>query len=850
MTVKDTEVTLKKVTLMKFTLKLTLLSDTCWSSGLSRRNGDVDLEVELDADTGLPVLRGRTLKGLLMEELALILRAVEPKESGIWHSAAERLLGTSGAIKGGQLRFGEGSLSPAVTQWVEEVVQRNGSGSGAEDHPGVVHPGEIRDGLTVIRRQTRIDAQTGTAELDTLRSTRLLREGLEFFAPVQSLRPLDDHVKALLAAATLGLRRVGVHRNRGWGQVVATLLDEHGTDVTLTWFQPLQSAMSGGPDSASPQAGPGSAAATITLAEQSTGMGMITQGQPPSWRVSYQVRLLSPALFANGGGDPNTASTLPYVPGSTILGAMAWRYLEKERTQNPVSDPSSTSTFRQLFTLGDVQWLNLYPMDASGTQRFCPLPASLTQPKPTRSKRGTRIRYFDQANESFSEWSLEAEAQELDLRAAQGGFVWFSRVAADEPAERLETHKSQTSLRTHHQRDRDGGRPIVGNIYSYESLDAGQLFAGHVLCQSESQAKEVKRLLEEGALSLGRSRTATYGAEAELLNPEVHSLEADWCEVPVRVMEEAPERLVITLLSDYLGINAQGLPDPEALVPELLEVLGIPGLPADHVRTVHSERFVRLRQVPGYVSVWRMPRPSWPGIAAGSVVVLDLRALRLDLDEVTGRINMLHRTGIGERRAEGFGRVAVGWHGDQLEYQGGKSNPRGKPGAAYSAPSVPDGALTHLQSEVLAARARRQLFRLALDHAASTGGLPAPALISRLVEQVASSPEIGPVLGLMQALRFRGGTGQDHARTKKARRGLERVRVVNRSLPEWLEHLSEPKAFVKALNLEDLAQSLRLPETALEDETVKRLRQYYLDVYLGQVRRRAQEQRRKESSHA
>lgn len=105
---------------MKLTLAITLLSDTTFGRG-DGVSGVVDQEVEHDPATGLPFVRGRTLKGLLVEACADLLYALKfaiapGKET--FRTAAWRLFGSggSGLDDGGSLHVGTGLLDATLRE--------------------------------------------------------------------------------------------------------------------------------------------------------------------------------------------------------------------------------------------------------------------------------------------------------------------------------------------------------------------------------------------------------------------------------------------------------------------------------------------------------------------------------------------------------------------------------------------------------------------------------------------------------------------------------------------------------------------------------------------------------------
>src|SRR5215813_4972072 len=82
-------------------IHLHLISDTTFGRG-DGVAGLVDEEVEHDAATGLPFVRGRTLKGLLVEECANILFALHTQDSSLcaqFEAPAQFLFGQAGSTR-------------------------------------------------------------------------------------------------------------------------------------------------------------------------------------------------------------------------------------------------------------------------------------------------------------------------------------------------------------------------------------------------------------------------------------------------------------------------------------------------------------------------------------------------------------------------------------------------------------------------------------------------------------------------------------------------------------------------------------------------------------------------------
>jgi CRISPR-associated protein Csx10 len=177
-------------------------------------------------------------------------------------------------------------------------------------------------------------------------------------------------------------------------------------------------------------------------------------------------------------------------------------------------------------------------------------------------------------------------------------------------------------------------------LYRYDALAEGQAFAGAIISQDGKGLGELKTLLEGGDLFLGRAHTAGYGRVAvEADEPR------DWPEYDPG--DNPPKgRLIVTLLSDTILRHANGQVGASA-EETLGSVLGLSG---------KCRKFERLLPAGGFNRKWGLPLAQSWAMHAGSVYVWE--APRADVSALRRAVEM----GIGERRAEGFGRVAVNWH--------------------------------------------------------------------------------------------------------------------------------------------------------------------------------------------
>ena len=522
---------------------------------------------------------------------------------------------------------------------------------------------------------------------------------------------------------------------------------------------------------------------------------MITRYQP------YTLTLTSPLLLRVPGGDPNSASTLRYVPGSALRGVVA----------AAVGGNQSRLDRFVLATDTDVQvrYLNAYPVQAG--QRSLPMPVSLRGPKPppeTDEWQHHDLLAYAGRPDLDDVATPEVAEDELSWPGAQlgrplGEFVFLGAApTAGTPA---------VSGRLHHQRDRAAGRPYTrrdgtarGAVFAYESLDAGQRFGGVLLLRGNSEsaltllASEVRELLGD-SVRLGRSRAAGYGGAATVSWGQLRDRE-----VPARPLA-APvvgEAFRVQLTAPYLGrCPRTGQPDPGHLRQELENRL--PGAKVRRVCWAFAE-------AGGYNRTWGLPLPSHRAVAAGSVLLLDTAT-----DVPAAAVQDMLDEGLGERRLDGYGRcVLLESPRKVVRLQ------RPQPPQLTAAPR--GTALTEaIEQRIAVQRLWRRLDRMAADLVRSAENLPTASLIGRLRVPLRSGPDSG-----LNTLRH-WLDGPESARlAAPARKQVDRCRLRTPTgritLAAWLADMSaavgppvDPALVAQSAyvtSAEALTDWLRLPE--------------------------------------
>jgi hypothetical protein len=187
-----------------YTLELDLLSDTAFGIG-SGVSALINSEIQHD-EKGLPTLSGRAIKGLLVNECSEILFTLPDDKRIHWEQVATNLFGQRGEM----LEDVAGVFIADATMPPDLVAAVHADDSLTRQN--------VLDSLTTIRRQTAMN-ELGAPEDDSLRSVRVLISDLTLYAPLSFTNEPEVNEKALLASCVMSLRRAGLNRTRGKGQI-------------------------------------------------------------------------------------------------------------------------------------------------------------------------------------------------------------------------------------------------------------------------------------------------------------------------------------------------------------------------------------------------------------------------------------------------------------------------------------------------------------------------------------------------------------------------------------------------------------------------------------------------------
>lgn len=471
--------------------------------------------------------------------------------------------------------------------------------------------------------------------------------------------------------------------------------------------------------------------------------------------LTYQIRLLEPLLATQLGGDPNSSVSYPFIPGSTVRGALITAY---GHTKGAKELDAASAQDRAFFFSGQTRYLNAYPL--SGGQRSLPTPLSWRREKTASLAPGTAVHDWSHGRTEMAQPKLIGKPF---CSLAPNG------VLLNSPDRRINIHTTRSNRAYGRARAGEGG------VFQYNALAEGQRFAGVILLDDELDMKVLQAWLQDATLLLGGSHNAGYG---RVKIESVSLATSDWREVGQIPLEAGSEDLVITLLSDVLlrdEISGLYTNDPAAALALALRIS-----PAELGRP--DKAFLRTRPVGGFNRKWGLPLPQAQAIAAGSVWVY--QPAKRPTPEA---LRHLERTGIGERCVEGYGRVAVNWHtrAALTIIDGPEAGLPGAPKLEGASLVLAQMMLDRWQRDALDALLTNRINKLDIHRPPSNAQLARLRVLARdvLGQEKPSLKRLDEFLRSIQ--------GRQSARTQ-----FERARVGRRRLSDWLKQRLDSPASI------------------------------------------------------
>lgn len=337
--------------------------------------------------------------------------------------------------------------------------------------------------------------------------------------------------------------------------------------------------------------------------------------------LNYTIELHEPVLATQPySGEANSASSYAYIPGSMIRGACIRAFQQTHKLSDLADDGSGR---RDLFFADNVRFLNAYPAHPQNGKRLLPMPKSWFVEKDDENKPNIPVYDFSQAEATAVKRPKPPDGLFCEL--ISGGSV-----ALHKPLRQEQVHNAS--------QNRNEKRAGSSQVFRYEALAAGQKLVGLVLADDLSALQDIADLLPQ-VLLLGGSHTGGYGRVAITVSPP-----ESWSGNEAPPGASPQRQVIVTLLSPAIVRGANGHPAAD------LAQLCLATAQANY------RAFTELELVGGFNRYWGLPLPQAWALAAGSVFCFATADVNM------GKLQKLARDGVGERRNEGYGRIALNWH--------------------------------------------------------------------------------------------------------------------------------------------------------------------------------------------
>ncbi|GEM_PF-1628535 len=364
-------------------------------------------------------------------------------------------------------------------------------------------------------------------------------------------------------------------------------------------------------------------------------------------QFGMKITTLSPVMLSAGPPAHNLLETLDFIPGNTVRGLLAERYLDTRAG----SSPSDDKNFKELF-LSDGTRFGFATLDGA-----LPLPASAR----TCKYHGG---FTAEKGHGVVDW-IGSQPEDESICCKCGGPLDYFEGYWRPMDGTKSVFKKRIILRTSIDANRNSAS--LGRLYSNQVLGEGQSFFCEIEVDNDEAAAIMAGLIAEpftAAIGTGRSRGQGW---VEVRRAEHPCTGLNWGQARERFNQfkaRGVNYLVVTLLSDAIFSDdyLRDLSAPSALHLELL------GIDPQQWETEPHSGFSSLRTVFGFdgnpLFLPRIPRVA---VEAGSVFLF-----RPKNDSASVKVPSGNGIGwIGENNREGYGRTVL-WHPFHLSPEGWK----------------------------------------------------------------------------------------------------------------------------------------------------------------------------------
>jgi CRISPR-associated protein Csx10 len=583
-----------------------------WTVGTGRGSvAGLDQRVRLDPE-GLPFIPGKTATGIWRDALERALQpfAAADPTAATWHEALLGTAETPPARVASRRRPCPAAVGVRGARMSPALQRYLGARPGLTEVLRLVQPG------VEIEWDRRVAAGRMLRQIERARTQLTLHGYLEIDQRVTaSWSPQQQRIAAaLLVLAAREIHHIGGNRRRGAGRCTADVA-QLGTTMEAVKVLTTEFASTPVPQ---PQ----------TPAEPD--QPLQTAGNRASAVIDLRLECLLPIMIpARTLGNIRTG--LDFIPGTVMLAEVA----DRLRAVGLDADDAIRSG---TLTLTDAT------TEVAG-QRGLPIPACLAAPKHSAPLRGAT-------------WNraLEQAPPGPRLKLARGAYVGLPAGDRLPPAVEV-LLVSQTHNVVDDYVQRPTGR--VGGVYTYQAIPSGTVLR----CELTVPREWVRQATEElaGFWRLGRARKDEYGSV--LVHAGLHDgdLRRPTASVGAHAVEKQMlAEALIWFTSTTLIVDEwlQSVTDAAGVRRCLESALTATGQWQGTVTAPYDPELipavVTIDRRESWHARWGLPRPSLVGVGGGSVI-----RCRFEPQVPAAALRHIAAEGLGERRAEGFGRLLV-----------------------------------------------------------------------------------------------------------------------------------------------------------------------------------------------
>lgn len=331
--------------------------------------------------------------------------------------------------------------------------------------------------------------------------------------------------------------------------------------------------------------------------------------------IYLKLTLKEALVISQTNATEGAHQSLDYLPGATILGALASRFYADFKKQCGLA--------YDVFHSGKVRFHNAYPL--LNTQVSLPVPLSLHYDKLGDKK----------APRNYLQKTFDSSIQGKQHRK---GFV-----APTQTDQAWSVYEPKKTLQMRTAINPSQGVAEEAQLYGYQMLQAGEVFMARLDCDTDEIYEKLHQALTQlPELFLGRSRSAQYGKVGLQI---VAAHESPVKEPVFQVEKLTAPALVLWLASDMAVYNALGQP---TLAPTLQEL----GLKTSG-KFVPQKSFVRTRSYAPYNGFRRTYDLERQLLAQGSILCYQLE------DDFVAEDLATLQSGLGSYTESGLGQIVL-----------------------------------------------------------------------------------------------------------------------------------------------------------------------------------------------